>query len=166
MELRSAQQLSSLSAYGLGVLQSFLEVSARAELRGLACGDLDALAGLRVHALARAPLGNRELAEAGDRDVASALQRLLDHLGQGVDGGLCLRTLDVGAVSYLLDQLGLVQVIPPCSIPWSAAEPNSANGRCQSQVSACYAGYKRKIRKLRVFGADRQSNREIGSRNG
>src|SRR3954466_9526753 len=97
----------------LGVLQGLLEVGSRTELRGLARGDLNALARLRVHALARAALGNRELAEAGDRHVASALQRLLDHLGQSVQGGLCLAPLDVGAVSQLLDQLGLVQVIPP-----------------------------------------------------
>src|SRR3954447_9097831 len=97
----------------LGVLQSLLEVSACAELRGLAGGDLDPLAGLRVHALACATLGDRELAEARDGNVATALQRLLDHFSQGIHGRLRLRPLDVGPVGYLLDQLGLVQVIPP-----------------------------------------------------
>src|SRR5215213_10303694 len=109
---RSAAELTE-RGLGLGVLQSLLEVSACAELRGLAGGDLDPLAGLRVHALARPTLGNRELAEAGDRHVASALQRLLDNLGQSVHSGLRLRPLDVGALGYFLDQLGLVQVIPP-----------------------------------------------------
>src|SRR3954469_4499256 len=40
-------------------------------------------------------------------------------------------------------------------VPGSAAEPNSGYGRCQSEVSACYAGHKRKNRNLQVFGRDR-----------
>src|SRR5215213_3677714 len=106
---RSAAELTE-RGLGLGVLQSLLEVSACAELRGLAGGDLDPLAGLRVHALACATLGDRELAEARDGNVATALQRLLDHFSQGIHGRLRLRPLDVGPVGYLLDQLGLVQV--------------------------------------------------------
>src|SRR6188472_49806 len=151
MGRRGAQKPGSLSAQRLGVLQSLLEVSACTELRGLRSGDLDALAGLRVDALARAALGNRELAETGDGDVATTLQRLLDHLGQSVHGSLCLRPLDVGTVGYLLDKLGLVQVIPPLLVPGSAAEPNSGFGRCQSQVSASYAGCELFFRNLRVF---------------
>src|SRR4051812_21354367 len=52
-----------------GVLQS----RARAEARHAAGGDLDPLAGLRVHALASAAVGHRELAEAREADLAPRL---------------------------------------------------------------------------------------------
>src|SRR3954451_13582822 len=64
-----------------GVLQS----RARAEARHAAGGDLAPLAGLRVHALASAAVGHRELAEAREADLAPTAERLLDDVQHGVD---------------------------------------------------------------------------------
>src|SRR5919106_4035782 len=61
-----------------GALDGLLEAGARAETRHPARRDLDLLAGLRVHALPGAPVGDRELPEAGEADVSAAHQDLLD----------------------------------------------------------------------------------------
>src|SRR5437879_12253594 len=110
-----------LARFGLGALQRLLEVRARGELRSLGSGDLDALAGLRGHALPRPTLCDRELAEAGDGPVAAALQGLLDQLSEDVERGLRVGALDVGSVSDLLDQLGLVEPHHSCFVTRFAA---------------------------------------------
>src|SRR5687767_141750 len=61
-------------------LDRFLQARAGAEARHLARGDLDLLAGLGVHAFAGAPVGDRELAEAGEAHLAPARERLLNRV--------------------------------------------------------------------------------------
>ena len=57
---------------GPSALDALLETSASGELRHLAARDRDPLAGARVDALARAALGDAELAEAGEADLTTA----------------------------------------------------------------------------------------------
>ena len=66
-------------------LDGLLQRGAGAEARHLARRDLDLLAGLRVHTLAGAAVGDRELPEAGEVDLAAARQHLLDRVEDGVD---------------------------------------------------------------------------------
>src|SRR4051794_25626761 len=73
------------SALG-AALDGVLEGRTGAEPRHAAGGDLDPLARLRVHALTRASIGDRELAEPGEVDVSPTAQCLLDHSEDGVDG--------------------------------------------------------------------------------
>src|SRR6478672_10031089 len=55
-------------------VDGLLQARARREPRHLGGLDLDLLAGAGVHALARTALGDRELAEAGERHITPALQ--------------------------------------------------------------------------------------------
>src|SRR3954470_9563475 len=78
---------------GLAALQGLLQAGARTELRHARRGDLDRLAGARMDALARAALGDAELAEAREVHLAASLEGVLDGLQKGVDGlaGVSLR---------------------------------------------------------------------------
>jgi hypothetical protein len=57
-----------------------------------------------MHALARAALGDVELAEPGERDVAPALERLLDDVQDGVDGLAGLVLAQIGPAGHLVDE--------------------------------------------------------------
>jgi hypothetical protein len=74
-------------------LDGLLQGRAGAEAGDRGRGDLDPLLGLRVYALARSAVGYRELPEAGEADLAAALERALDNIQKGVDrlAGVSLR---------------------------------------------------------------------------
>ena len=63
-------------ASDLAALDRLLQRRAGGEARHAAGRDLDPLAGLRVHALAGAAVGDRELAEAGEADLPTSLERV------------------------------------------------------------------------------------------
>src|SRR5690348_12927228 len=67
-------------------LERSLQLAPGRELRHGRRGDLDALAGARVHALAGGALRGRELPEPGEVDGVAGLQRLGDGLHECVDG--------------------------------------------------------------------------------
>jgi hypothetical protein len=58
-----------------------------------------------VHALAGAALGDVELAEARERDVAPALKGVLDDLQNGIDSLAGFALAQVGPVGHLVDEL-------------------------------------------------------------
>ena len=62
-----------------------LELRSGAEARDARCRDLDRRAGLRVATLPRTTLGDVELPEARERDLATAGELLLDCLQCGID---------------------------------------------------------------------------------
>jgi hypothetical protein len=86
-------------------LTAFFRPGAGREARHLRGADLDRLAGARVHALTRAALGDVELAEAREGDVAPALEGLLDDVQDGIDGLTGLGLLQVGPAGHLVDEL-------------------------------------------------------------
>src|ERR1700743_2485468 len=63
-----------------------LERRAGGEARHFAARDRDPLAGARIHALARAALGDVEFAEAGEADLVAGRQRAGDRVEDGIDG--------------------------------------------------------------------------------
>src|SRR5688572_26645005 len=89
-------------------VDGLLEARARAEPRYAAGRDLNRLAGLGIAALTGVALGDVELPEAGDCDLAATAEALLDRLEHGLDrnGGLGLAR--VGLRGDLLDELRLV----------------------------------------------------------
>src|SRR4051794_36471830 len=104
----SVTRAPTASASGL---DSVLQSRAGAETRHAAGGDLDPLAGLRVHALAGATLSHGELAEAGEADLSAAAQSLLDHLEDRVHRVPGLRLAQVGTAGDLVYEFLLGHVI-------------------------------------------------------
>src|SRR5439155_12980670 len=94
----------------LARLDGVLERRSCAEARHAAGGDLDPLAGLRVHALARATVGHRELAEPGEADLPPTGQRLLDNDEDGVDRVTGLLLPKPRLTGYLIHELLLRHV--------------------------------------------------------
>src|SRR4051812_3584328 len=94
----------------LARLDGVLQARARAEARHAAGGDLDPLARLRVHTLAGATVGHRELAEAREVDLPPTGQRLLDDDEDGVDGVAGLLLPETRLARYLIHELLLSHV--------------------------------------------------------
>ena len=89
-------------------LDGVLSAEPAREPRHLAGRDLDPLAGLRVHALTRAAIGDGELAEAGEADLSAAAEGLLDDRQDRVDGLAGLLLAEAGLVGDLVDELCFV----------------------------------------------------------
>src|SRR5579864_881079 len=70
-----------LSVYG------FLQFGPRGKFRDFACGDLDGCAGLRVAAVARLSLRNREGAEANQRHAISLAESSSNAIDSSINGG-------------------------------------------------------------------------------
>src|SRR3954468_16341300 len=114
---------------GLGLLQRGLELRPRSELRQTRGGDLDRLAGARVHALAGAALGDAELAEAGEVHLAATLERVLDRLEHCIDGLRSLALPKAGLGGDLIDELGLRHTFLLFPFEKSGGDANSDPGR-------------------------------------
>src|SRR5690242_18104726 len=84
--LRRAPQGGRRTAWRLSALDLLLQSGARREARHLAARDEDPLAGAGVHALPRTALGHRELAEAREVHLASALENAGDGVQDRIDG--------------------------------------------------------------------------------
>src|SRR3954452_12269507 len=89
-------------------LDRLLELRGRGEARDLGRRDLDRLARLRVATLAGGALGDRELAEARQRDLVARAELVGDALERDVDGLLGLAAAEAGLLGYRLRQLVLV----------------------------------------------------------
>src|SRR5262249_54818679 len=106
-------------------LDCLLELASRRELGDAGRGDLDALAGARIHTLTRGTIGRGELAETREVDLAAALERVGDRVEEGVDRllGVPVRQatplrhrgdeLLLGHESSYLDCLGLASLPAP-----------------------------------------------------
>src|SRR6185312_3116444 len=80
-----------------------LERASGRELRHPCCRDLDLLARVAgVHALARRPVLGRELAEPGEGNLFSVLQRICDRVDHRVH---CLRCFAATEATLLRDSL-------------------------------------------------------------
>src|SRR4051794_21129272 len=103
---RAARRREERRGVGL-LLQGLLQPRAGRELRDPRGRDLDGLAGARVHALARAALGDAELPEAREIHLAAAPEGVLDRVQYSVNGlgRIALRKTRRG--SDLVDELGL-----------------------------------------------------------
>src|SRR3954470_20440987 len=114
---------------GAALLQRGLELRPGRELRHARGGDLDGLAGARMHALAGAALGDAELAEAREVHLAATLQRVLDRLENGIDGLRRLTLAKAGLGGDLIDELGLRHTFLLNTFGKSGGDANSALGR-------------------------------------
>src|SRR5690242_18863206 len=110
-------------------LHAVLQRRSGTEPRHLARGDLDPLAGLRVHALTGPTLGDCELAEAGEVDLTPAAQRLLDHGQNGIDGLPGLALTEPARVGYLVDELTLRHGKSSSVAVRTSSHANNACGR-------------------------------------
>src|SRR3954451_22899200 len=94
--------------------------------------DLDALARLRVHALAGAAVGDRELPEAGEADLASTLESGHDDVEEGIDRLRCVALAEARLAGDLVDEFLLRHVAILLSGVPNGFERNSARGRIRS----------------------------------
>src|SRR4051794_39656834 len=81
----------------------FFQFDARGELRYLAGSDLDRRAGLRVPAIARAPLRDREGSKPNQRNAFTFFQSRGDAVDQCVDRRSRLGLADVGCTRDFID---------------------------------------------------------------
>ena len=112
-----------------------LRPGARRELRHAAAGDRDPLARPGVHALARAALGDAELAEAGEADLLAPGKRVgdpVEHRLDGVGRGL----LRLEAPGDPVDELSLGQCDPSSSFSSKRRRNLTTNGRAYIRSGA------------------------------
>src|SRR5262245_35510785 len=94
-------------------LDFLLQTRAGGEARDLAAGDEDPLTRPRVHALARATLGDGELAEAGEVDLTTALEDVGDGVEHSVNGlARLLLVADSAVAREHVEELSLGHVGP------------------------------------------------------
>src|SRR4051794_30941719 len=127
---RGRGQATAIGA--LAALDRVLEARAGAEAGHAAGRDLDALARLRVHALAGAAVGDRELPEAGEADLASTPQSGLHDLEEGIDRLRCVALAKARLAGDLVDEFLLRHVAFLLSGVPNGSERNSARGRIRS----------------------------------
>src|SRR3954447_23939728 len=116
----------------LAALDGALQPRSGREPRDAAGRDLDALARLRVHALAGAAVGDRELPEAGEADLASTLESGHDDVEEGIDRLRCVALSKARLAGDLVDEFLLRHVAFLLSGVPNASERNSAHGRIRS----------------------------------
>src|SRR4051794_25644568 len=120
---------------GPSAVEGLLERRAGGELRHVRRGDLDRLAGARVHALTGVAMRHVELAEPGEHDVAAALERVLDDLEYSVDGLGGLLLAQVGPVGDLVHELRLRHGGSSCSgCLLFEASSGAAGAQCAQQA--------------------------------
>src|SRR5256714_5282115 len=107
---RSATRPASRSPKPVGtgsVVDGLLELRPGAEARDPRGRDVDWLAGTRVLALAGAALGDVELAETGEGNLAPAAERRLDRIQDRFDGLFGVLLGQIGVLRDLVDEFGL-----------------------------------------------------------
>src|SRR5204862_6205621 len=117
------------------VVDGLLELRPGAEAWDPRRRDVNRLAGTGMLALAGAALGNVELAEAGEGNLAPATERLLDRLADGVDGLLGLLLGTIGVLRDLIAEFRLRHWLLPKGSK-GEFEANNARGRLAASVSA------------------------------
>src|SRR5204863_6249964 len=125
---RSAKCALEAAAPAAG-LDRLLQGRAGAEARHPAGRDLDALASLRVDALAGAAIGHRELPEAGEVDLAAALQGALDDTKERVDRLACIGLRQAGLAGDLINELLLRHYVLLVMRGYERPERNNVGGR-------------------------------------
>src|SRR3954452_7449284 len=89
------------------LVDQFLQLFARFEVRDLLRRHVDLVAGLRVAPLPRLPLAQAEAAEPAQLDLLAAVQRLDDAAEDGVDDHLGVFLRQIRDARHFLDQLRL-----------------------------------------------------------
>src|SRR4029453_18731459 len=97
-------------------VDGLLELRAGRELRDVRRLDLHLLAGARVYAHPLGAPGDVELAEPGERDGVTGLQRALDDTEGRVDGRACVALRQVCLVGDGIHELLLGHANPPWSM--------------------------------------------------
>src|SRR5437763_12774520 len=134
----------ALPVYGL------LQLRPGGEARDAGRGDVDRLAGARVLPLTGAPLGDVELAEAGERDLAATRQYVLDGSQHGFHGALSFLLAQAAARRDLVDELGLRH--------YALLRSSMGHSTLTAPTDTVRARWRRDLRSLRVFAVGRDGH--------